>query len=234
MSAARTGVLAAIRSGLGRGPLDAAAAERLAAGMAEVDGGAVPARGRPPPGECVARFRENAEAVSATVTRIAAPGELPGAVAEYLAARNLPARILATPDPFFDRVPWDRRPALEVRRGAHGEHDIVGLSRAFAAVAETGSLAMAGGADNPHLASFVPETQIAVVPAQRIVGAFEDVRAMFRGGGLPRTLSLVTGPSRTGDIGLKIELGAHGPRRLHIVIVDDDRALNDDEAANDE
>ena len=103
----------------------------------------------------------------------------------------------------------------------------MGLSRAFAAVAETGSLAMAGGADNPHLASFAPETQIAVLPARRIVGAFEDVWAEFRAGALPRTLSFVTGPSRTGDIGLRIELGAHGPRRLHIVVVDDDEAIDD-------
>lgn len=228
MSAARKGVLAAVRSGLGRGPLDAAAAQRLAAQTAEADGRAVPARGRAAADERVARFRENAEAVSATVTRIAGPGDLPGAVAEYLASCNLPAEVLATPDPFFDRVPWDRRPALEVRRGAHGEGDMVGLSRAFAAVAETGSLAMAGGADNPHLASFAPETQIAVLPAQRIVGAFEDVWATFRRGGLPRTLSFVTGPSRTGDIGLKIELGAHGPRRLHIVIVDNAGTADDE------
>ena len=222
VSAARAGVLASIRRGLGSGPLDAAAAP-----TAETDDKRTPARGRVAPGERVARFRENAEAVSATVTRIADPGDLPGAVADYLAAHNLPAGVLATPDPFFDRVPWDRRPALEVRRGAHGESDLVGLSRAFAAVAETGSLAMAGGADNPHLASFAPETQIAVLPARRIVGAFEDVWAEFRAGALPRTLSFVTGPSRTGDIGLRIELGAHGPRRLHIVVVDDDEAIDD-------
>jgi L-lactate dehydrogenase complex protein LldG len=38
---------------------------------------------------------------------------------------------------------------------------------------------------------------------------------------LPRTVNLITGPSRTGDIEQRIQLGAHGPRRLHIVLVED-------------
>jgi L-lactate dehydrogenase complex protein LldG len=41
---------------------------------------------------------------------------------------------------------------------------------------------------------------------------------------LPRTVNFITGPSRTGDIEQRIELGAHGPRRLHIVLVDDEAA----------
>ena len=155
------------------------------------------------------------------MARIEDLDDLPGAVAEYLAGRNLPARILASPEPAFDRAPWETRPTLEVRRGAHGENDLVGLSRAYAAVAETGSIAMAGGVENPHLSSFVPETQIVALPAARIVGGLEDVWRMARADGLPRMLTFVTGPSRTGDIGLKIELGAHGPRRLHSIVVDD-------------
>ena len=37
----------------------------------------------------------------------------------------------------------------------------------------------------------------------------------------PRTVNLITGPSRTGDIEQRIQLGAHGPRRLHIILVDE-------------
>ena len=221
VSGARAAVFDAVRRGLGRGPVDAATARRLDARMAPAADPLVPVRGRGGPRERVDAFQARLEAVGATVVRIGGPDELPGAVAEYLANRNLPASVLASPDPWFDRAPWDSRPALEVRRGAHGPDDLVGLSRAFAGVAETGSLAMAGGADNPHMASFVPETQIAALPASRIVGAFEDVWRLARSGGLPRTLTFVTGPSRTGDIGLKIELGAHGPRRLHAVIIGD-------------
>ena len=181
----------------------------------------VPARGQVEAASRLDLFQTQAEAVSATVARIRDLEALPAAVADYLAGRNLPASILAAPDPLFDHVPWDRRPALEVRRGAHGEQDLVGLSHACAAIAETGSVVMAGDVDTPHLSSFVPETQLVVIPASRVYSALEDVWQVVREAGLPRTLTYVTGPSRTGDIGLKIELGAHGPRRLHLILVDD-------------
>ena len=47
--------------------------------------------------------------------------------------------------------------------------------------------------------------------------------------GLPRAVNLITGPSRTGDIEQRIVLGAHGPRRLHIVIVDDRQEAKDEQ-----
>lgn len=221
MSASRERVLGAIRRRLDRGPLDAAAARRLDSRMAGAADQLVPARAGGDAPARIAAFRARAEAVSATVERIDGLDALPGAVAAYLAGRNLPAEVLAAPDALFDRVPWHERPALSVRRGGHGEGDLVGLSRALAAVAETGSLVMAGTAATPHLSNFVPETQIVVVAASRVVGGFEEVWRTVRAGGLPRTLTFVTGPSRTGDIGLKIELGAHGPRRLHVIVVDD-------------
>jgi L-lactate dehydrogenase complex protein LldG len=84
---------------------------------------------------------------------------------------------------------------------------------------------MTANADNPHMASFVPETAVVVLRASRIEGTLDDAMARLRvTGDLPRAVSLISGPSRTGDIALKIELGAHGPRRVHIVIVDEPEA----------
>lgn len=215
MSGAREDILGRIRAGLGRGALEAA--------IGDPEPGPVPARGQVAGEARIDLFGALAEAVSATVARVDRLAELPGAVADYLASQNLAAAVLATPDAVFDRVPWGEREALEVRRGAPGKDDAVVLSCAFAAVAETGSLLMIGEAANPHLASFVPETAIVVVFAERIVGTFEEAWARVRAAGpLPHALCFVTGPSRTGDIGLRIEVGAHGPRRLHIVIVDGD------------
>jgi L-lactate dehydrogenase complex protein LldG len=55
-----------------------------------------------------------------------------------------------------------------------------------------------------------------------VVAAYEDGWDRLReGGGMPRAINFITGPSRTGDIEQRIELGAHGPRRLHIILVDD-------------
>ncbi len=62
----------------------------------------------------------------------------------------------------------------------------------------------------------------------QVVGDYEDAWRMLRennkksGGAMPRTAAFVTGPSRTADIEQTIQLGAHGPRRLHIVLIDGD------------
>jgi L-lactate dehydrogenase complex protein LldG len=168
-------------------------------------------------------FTKRAEAVSASVTRIDRMADLPGAVSDYLAARNLPSDLLVSVDPRFDSVPWDDRPTLEIRRGAPGMNDLVMMSHAHAAVAETGSLVMVGDKHNPYMASFVPETAIVVLPKSSIGGGLETAWAdLGPDKAITRALTFVTGPSRTGDIALQIELGAHGPRRVHIVIVDDD------------
>ncbi len=98
----------------------------------------------------------------------------------------------------------------------------VGLSRAVAGVAETGTLALASGPDNPVTLGFVPDTHIVVLRADTVVGRYEEACAMVvaeTGGVMPRTLNLVTGASRTGDIGGKIVMGAHGPRRLAIFLL---------------
>jgi L-lactate dehydrogenase complex protein LldG len=69
----------------------------------------------------------------------------------------------------------------------------------------------------------LPEHHIVVVNASDIAGDLETVLARVRKahgkGSMPRTLNLVTGPSRSGDIEQKIILGAHGPRALHLIVV---------------
>lgn len=215
MSGARDAILGEIRTSLGRGTPATAPVHPPAA--------PVPARGQLGAAARVNLFQDLAESVSATVAHISDTAALPAAIADYLAGQNLPASALATNDAFFDDVPWDRRPTLEIKRGAPDKDDDVVVTRAKSAVAETGSLVMAGDRANPHLANFLPETSIVVLHADRIVGTFEELWPDAQGpADLPRTLTFVTGPSRTGDIGLKIELGAHGPRRVHIVIMEAD------------
>jgi L-lactate dehydrogenase complex protein LldG len=69
--------------------------------------------------------------------------------------------------------------------------------------------------------SLLPETHIALVDARRIVAGMEDawqrVREVF--GELPRAVSFISGPSRTGDIEQTMVLGAHGPYRVHILVI---------------
>jgi L-lactate dehydrogenase complex protein LldG len=89
-------------------------------------------------------------------------------------------------------------------------------------VAETGSLVVLSGPDTPASTSLLPETHIALVPASRIVPGMEEAWQLIRhanAGELPRAVNFISGPSRTGDIEQTLVLGAHGPYRVHIVLV---------------
>jgi L-lactate dehydrogenase complex protein LldG len=169
-------------------------------------------------------FRVEAEAVQATVDDAGSLAEIPEIVADYLRLHNLPQRVRHGEDATLTGLPWERTASLEVDRGPAQPADEVSLSCAFAGVAETGTLILISGPDNPTTLNFLPETHIVVLPKRAVTGSYEDVwdslRARFGEAEMPRTVNMITGPSRTGDIEQRIELGAHGPRRLHIILVD--------------
>jgi L-lactate dehydrogenase complex protein LldG len=176
------------------------------------------------PGQA-ALFKDQAEAVQATVEDAKTFADVPGLVADYLRRHNLPQRLRHGEDALLVALPWsERAPSLEVASGAAEPADEISLSCAFAGVAETGTLVLLSGPDNPTTLNFLPETHIVVLPKGAVTGSYEDVwdrlRDRFGEGEMPRTVNLITGPSRTGDIEQTIELGAHGPRRLHIIMVD--------------
>ncbi len=126
-------------------------------------------------------------------------------------------------DPRLAALPWGET-ALEVSSGPSDGHDLNAVSIALAGIAETGTLALVSGADNPTTLNFLPDNHIVVLSREDVVAdyeaAFARLRATYGKGCAPRTLNFVTGPSRSGDIEQTLLLGAHGPRRLHIVIAD--------------
>ena len=225
-AAARRRILGRVRAGLGRsGPPAAAELDaRLAAHLPNL----VPARARLGAAARVALFAEMAQAAACEVTRLATAAEVPAAVARWLGGHYLPSRLTVAPDPRLDAIRWADEPLLSVRSGAARAADAVGLAVADAGIAETGTVMLASSRNSPTTLSFVPENHIVIVEAGAILGSYEEawtrLRAAQGGDGrfvMPPTVNLITGPSRTADIALKIELGAHGPRRLHLVIVDE-------------
>jgi len=194
--------------------------EAVARRLAERPRGPIPARGQLPPARRGELFLEMAQAVGATVERVAAPSRVPHAVADYLAAHNLPARVRVAPDAELSALPWDRRPTLEVGFGGAQPDDAVSVTAALAGVAETGTLLAVSGPGSPTALNFLPGVHIVVLHADRVVGSYEEAWEMLRRAGpMPRTAGLITGPSRTGDIEQTILLHAHGPGRLHILLV---------------
>lgn len=183
--------------------------------------GLIPERAKRPKRARIDQFVTEIERTSATVSRISVAAEIPGEIASYLRAHNLPARIRLGEDPAFKALDWERTHGLSVDHGPAEADDLVGVSHAKSAAAETGTLFLVSGNDNPTTLSFLPEHHIVVVTAGTIDGAYEDGLDRLRRGGkkLPRAVNLITGPSRTSDIEQKIEFGAHGPKYQHVIIV---------------
>ena len=182
----------------------------------------LPDRARRPAEDLVQQFVAIQSSLGVDLIEVGSPADIPPAIEGYLSALGLPCRLRRGGDPFLARLPWAANPQLVVDVGAARDGDTVGLSRAIAGVAETGTLALASGADNPVTLGFLPDTHIVVLRADTIVGSYEAACALVRAacdGALPRTLSLVTGASRTGDIGGKIVMGAHGPQRLAVILL---------------
>ncbi|HYH17445.1 MAG TPA: lactate utilization protein [Azospirillum sp.] len=222
---ARNQILSGIRTALKRGTPAAAQRDAAAARVRAHPRNLVPARAQLDHDEQVALFVRMALEVSCTVERVPDLAAIPQAVAEYLTGLNLPAELRVAPDPELSTIPWAERPTLTVTTGRARDADAVSLTGAFAAVAETGTLMLVSGGERPTTLNFLPDTHIIVLKRDQVVGGYEDAWDRLRAahasfeGGVPRTVNLITGPSRTGDIEQTIQLGAHGPRRLHILLV---------------
>ena len=222
-STQREAILGRVRRALSQGEADATRREAVAARLAAAAPGPIPARGQLEPAARIELFAIMAEKANATVERLATPDDIPAAVADQLRRHNLPLAIRTGADPLLAALPWEREPHLQRSLGPSDGGDLVSLSRASAGVAETATLVLTSGADNPTTLNFLPDTHIVVLREEDVVGdletAFARLRASLDDATVPRTINLITGPSRSADIEQTLILGAHGPRALHILLV---------------
>lgn len=222
MTTARDEILSNIRRSLGVNGREAPRRTTVDERMARHPRGLIPQRGQLDGAARVALFKAQALGVLATVAEVASAADAPQEIARYLRESNLPATIRIGADARLADMPWSAT-ALDVSHGPSDGRDLNAVSHAFAGVAETGTLIMTSGADNPTTLNFLPDNHIVVIAASDIAGDYESiwdqVRAKYGAGTMPRTVNMITGPSRSGDIEQTMLLGAHGPRNLHIVIV---------------
>jgi L-lactate dehydrogenase complex protein LldG len=202
----RDSVLAQIRQSLGR-----------SAGAAIPP---LPGRGPRPAyaGDLVEHFIAKMREKSATVERLDTLADVAPAVARFVAVLKAAPRLRVSSP--LATLAWP--PGFEVQVGAAQRDDETSVTPCFAAVAESGGIVTLSGPETPSTLNFVPDNHIVVVQASQVLRHFEDVWAQWRATGqpLPRTLNVISGPSRTADIEQTIQLGAHGPRRLHVLLVD--------------
>lgn len=226
----RDAILNAIRRGLRRGPLPADQRAMLESRLHGHPRHLVPARAKGARGELIARFIANAKREFATVAQLPDLAAVPAAIADHLAANNLPTRFAMAPHPELFALPWDTRPMLKPEARRAEASDTVTLTHGFAGIAETGTLMLPGVPERPTTLNLLPEQAMVLLRESAIVGGFEDawdhLRARHRDaltdGFMPRNVMFVTGPSRSADIEQTLELGAHGPRQLHILLVEDE------------
>jgi L-lactate dehydrogenase complex protein LldG len=212
---ARENILRRIREANGREP--AASAKQRETAMARIE-----ARERGPlptmEWDTVSRFRERCLAMMSTVGEAASLADVPSAVAAYLKQNNLPVAGACWPE--FAALDWAGAGLAIEGRPSHGA-DKLGITGVFCALAENGTLMLLSGEDTHATTSLLPENHVAVVPASRIVRTMEDAWDLMRleHASLPRQVNFVSGPSRTADIEMTLVLGAHGPFRVHVIVV---------------
>jgi L-lactate dehydrogenase complex protein LldG len=220
--AARDAVLGRVRKALGKEGDRSAARAAAEAYVAAKPQGPRPAM----PADLAAQFIQRARDMASTVEELADRREVPHAVARYLDALELPPALAAQRShagvcwPEFADLDWAAAGLAIEARPTQGD-DRLGITGAFCAIAETGTLVVLSGADTPTATTLLPDSWIAVIRRDRIVSGMEEAFARVRAerGGLPRAINMISGPSRTGDIEQTIVLGAHGPYRVHILVV---------------
>ena len=228
MNGARDEILGKIKASLD--PLQNKATRELAAEerLANPPNHLIPARAQVDRNRRIELFQKMTDEVAATTIRISSLDALPLTVTDYLTRHNLPCQIKTDGDPFLAKVDWTSQPTLEVKSGKAEDEDLISITVASAGVAETGTNVLTSGPTGPTTLNFLPENHIIVLPISRLCGTYEETWEYLWMGkaekekALPRTVNWITGPSRTGDIEQTMQLGIHGPKRLHVVLVEED------------
>ena len=183
----------------------------------------VPERGQGDEAHRIGVFTRMMEAVGGTVEVLDDVNDVPVAVASYLRNTNRPAQIRRGKDEHLANLPWHRAQTLEVKEGRAEDADTASLTHAFAGVAESGTIVQLSGPDNPTTLNFLPEAHIVLLEAKDLDASYEEgwtrLREIYGRGQMPRTVNMISGPSRTADIEQTIVRPAHGPKDMHVIIV---------------
>lgn len=213
---ARENILARIRANSGK--QGATTEQELIAARAVIS-----ARTRGPlPGfaqhEPITHFIAECDRLKTTVAEVHAPEDIPAEIARYLTSENLEKKLAGWAE--FSALNW-RDANIGFANRAANANDMVGLTGCFCGIGETGTLLLLGALATPKVTALLPETHICVLSKSRIVPTMEDAFQTMRDeiGELPRATFFVSGPSRTADIEQTIVIGAHGPYRVHVVMV---------------
>lgn len=194
-------------------------------------------------GELIARFTEEATAVRAQVHRVSEKlqfvGQIVEQIAEICAAYKGHEIALSGAEIFAELDLASAVAARGCSTFGPGETDHeklvarlanceIGLTAVDYAIAETGTIVLSSDEPNALLVSLLPPVHIALLRSSQIMASLDGViselsrERINRGnpGGPSRSVTLITGPSRTSDVELVLSIGVHGPKELHVIILE--------------
>jgi L-lactate dehydrogenase complex protein LldG len=220
MTTSRQQIFNSIRQGLGRSELQGEALKQARERLSAHRPNCIPKRSLLPAAEQLALFKTMATEAAAEIEEIASINQLPAAVASFLKNENLD-HLLMSQEQELMAQDWSSLADIRIEHRAASVGDPVSLSLAFSAIAETGTLMLLSSPQSPTTHNFMPDLHLVVLKTSNLVGPYEQAwqRLRERGKTLPRTVNMITGPSRSADIEQKLQMGAHGPKRLVIFLV---------------
>jgi L-lactate dehydrogenase complex protein LldG len=177
----------------------------------------IPARGRLSPSDGISQFQEALISRGAEVISVRAADGIPAAIRTYFLSANLTQVLRAGSDPLLRSLKWDGIALLE---GAAEGGDHACLSRAAAGISESGTLMLVSGRENPATLAFLPEVHFVVLEQKNLKANMEEALSVLDTEKMPRSVNFISGPSCTADIGGRLVYGAHGPKRLIVIVVE--------------
>lgn len=163
------------------------------------------------------------ESQGGTVLTVSSRADIPRAVETLIGSIDPAPRFVVGDDERLAGLPWPETlaPARWTPDQTLGD-GTAALTHAWGAAAETGTLIMMSSAASPASLAFLPEVHIVALARETIAASFEDAFAQLSADigsdRFPRAVNLISSPSRTSDIGGRSVRGAHGPRRLAVVL----------------
>ncbi|UVK89191.1 lactate utilization protein [Pseudomonas sp. B21-051] len=181
----------------------------------------------------IPQLRKLMEAVH-TEIHLTTGADWPALLAQLLGDRQLPSLLIAPTTPHGQRITqhWANNPDLPALKSYNRPMEEwkaelfndtpASLTGTLGAIAATGSLILWPTREEPRLMSLVPPVHFALLKASEIRDNFYQVQQEFEWAqGMPTNALLVSGPSKTADIEQVLAYGAHGPKDLVVLILED-------------
>jgi L-lactate dehydrogenase complex protein LldG len=217
----KTEILGNIRRGLKRGPASDTQREAVLTRLAQHKRNLIPMRSQLPKEEQITLFINMAREAAAEVIELESINEVPAVCATWLKNKGI-AELNMASDPEISHLDWSQAQGITCEQRVAQVGDPASLTTSFAGIAETGTLMLKSGATSPTTLNFLPDNHFVILKRSDIVGPYEDAWQKLREAtqnNLPRTVNMITGPSRSADIEQKLQMGAHGPKELIILLI---------------